>query len=127
MTGRVSGAIGIQLFRPFILASRRCAMNWKTLGWGTVVVALAITFVVFILRPHVEAQQGAAAQATTGAKYTIVDTEGTNLLVVDNSSNTLYFYTVEPGKEVGDDLHLRGSLDLNDVGKPVLKPKKAAK
>lgn len=29
-------------------------------------------------------------------------------------------YTVDPGKEVGDELHLRGSLDLNNFGKPVL-------
>jgi hypothetical protein len=46
--------------------------------------------------------------------------------VVDNSSNTVYFYTVEPGAEPGADLHLRGSLDLTQVGQPVLKPKKAA-
>jgi hypothetical protein len=101
-------------------------MNWKTLGWGTALAVLVIAFGVFSFRPRTEAQP-AAAQAAAGAKYTVVDTEGTNLLVVDNSSNTLYFYTVEPGKEVGDDLHLRGSLDLSEVGKPVLKPKKAAK
>ena len=97
-------------------------MNRKTLGWGIAVVVLVITIVVFGLRPRTEAQ--APGQAA-GAKYTVVDTEGTNLLVVDNSTNTLYFYTVEPGKEVGDDLHIRGSLDLNEVGKPVLRPKKA--
>jgi hypothetical protein len=102
-------------------------MTWKTLGWGTVVVALAITFGVFVLRPRAEAQQAGAAAAGAGVKYTVVDTEGTNLLVVDNSTNTMYFYTVDPGKEVGEDLHLRGSLDLNQVGKPVLKPKKAEK
>jgi hypothetical protein len=56
-----------------------------------------------------------------------VDTEGSNLIVVDNATNTLYFYTENPGKEVGDELHMRGSIDLNDVGKPVLKPKKATK
>jgi hypothetical protein len=101
-------------------------MNWKTLGWCTALAALVIAFGMFGLRSRTEAQQ-ADAKAAAGPKYTIVDTEGTNLLVVDNSNNTVYFYTVDPGKEVGDDLHLRGSLDLNDVGKPVLKPKKAPK
>ena len=94
-------------------------------GWGVEFVGIVIAIVAFGLRPRTEAQ--APGQAVTGAKYTIVDTEGTNLLVVDNSTNTLYFYTVEPGKEVGDDLHMRGSLDLNEVGKSVLRPKKADK
>jgi hypothetical protein len=53
----------------------------------------------------------------------VVDTEGTNLLVVDNSTNAMYYYTVDPGKEVGAELHLRGSVDLNEVGKPSIKPK----
>jgi hypothetical protein len=70
-----------------------------------------IAFGVFGFRPRTEAQP-ASAQGAASAKYTVVDTEGTNLLVVDNATSTLYFYTVEPGKEVGDDLHLRGSLDL---------------
>jgi len=100
-------------------------MNRKTLGWGVAFVVLVIAIVAFGLGPRTEAQR--PGQAVTGAKYTIVDTEGTNLLVVDNSTNTLYFYTVEPGKEVGDDLHMRGSLDLNEVGKPVLRPRKADK
>jgi hypothetical protein len=57
----------------------------------------------------------------------VLETDGTNLLVVDNSANTLYFYTLDQGKEVGDDLHLRGSLDLTQVGKPTISPKKVAK
>jgi hypothetical protein len=60
-----------------------------------------------------------------GTRYTIVNTEGTNLLVVDNSTNTVYYYTVDPGKAVGDDLKLRGTIDLTEVGKPVIKPKVA--
>jgi hypothetical protein len=101
-------------------------MNRKTLGWGTALAALVIAFGVLGFRPRTEAQP-AAAQAAAGPKYTVVDTEGSNLVVVDNSTNTLYFYTEDPGKEVGDDLHLRGSIDLSEVGKPVIKPKKAAK
>jgi hypothetical protein len=99
-------------------------MTWKTCGWVTVLVVLVLAFGALGFRPQTQAQQSTAT--TAGAKYTVVDTEGTNLMVVDNATNMLYFYTVDPGREVGDDLHLRGSLDLNEVGKPVLKPRKAA-
>src|SRR5262245_5427706 len=101
-------------------------MTRKTFGWGLTLAALVLAVGVFLFRPAVGAQQG-AAPAAGGAKYTVVDTEGTNLTVVDNATNTLYFYCVDPAKEVGDELHLRGSVDLNEVGKPVLKPKKASK
>ena len=99
-------------------------MTRKTLGWGMALVVLVIALGVFALRPQTQAQQPAAPSAA-GAKYTIVDSDATNLIVVDNRSNTLYFYTEDPGKEVGGELHLRGSLDLNEVGKPVLHPKSA--
>ena len=99
-------------------------MSRKTLGLWTALVVLVIAFGVFGFRPRTEAQQ-ARPEATAGPKYTVVDSEGTNLEVVDNASNTLYFYCVDPGKEVGEELHLRGSVDLNDVGKPVLRPKSA--
>jgi hypothetical protein len=99
-------------------------MKRKALGWAMALAVVALAFGVAVFRPATEAQQPAAV---AGGKYTVVDTQGTNLIVVDNVTNMLYFYTVEPGKEVGADLQLRGSLDLNDVGKPVLKPKKAAK
>jgi hypothetical protein len=96
----------------------------KTLACGMALVVLVIALWVFGLRPQTQAQQPAAPSAA-GAKYTIVDSDATNLIVVDNRSNTLYFYTEDPGKEVGGELHLRGSLDLNEVGKPVLHPKSA--
>lgn len=97
-------------------------MKRNVVGWA--LGALAVVAVVVGLAVS---RGGAQGPAVTAGRYTVVETEGTNLLVVDNVTNMLHFYTVEPGKEVGDDLHLRGSLDLNDVGKPVLKPKRVAK
>lgn len=88
---------------------------------GLVLVGVGVGAVLF--RPAGGTAQPAAGGPAVGPKYTIVDTEGMNLLVVDNSTNTVYFYTVEPDKGVGDDLHLRGTVDLNEVGKPVIKPK----
>jgi hypothetical protein len=99
-------------------------MTRKPLGWGLALAVVVFAFGVLVFRAPAEAQQ---STSTAGPKYSIVDTEGSNLLVVDNSTNTLYFYTVDEGKTVGDDLHLRGSLDLKEVGKPVLKPRKATK
>jgi hypothetical protein len=59
----------------------------------------------------------------SGIRYSVVQTEGTNVIVTDNKTNTLYFYTVDQGAEPGADLKLRGSLDLTQTGEKVLKPK----
>lgn len=56
-------------------------------------------------------------------KYSVVFTEGTNLCVTDNQSQTVYYYTIDQDREPGDPLHLRGTLDLRDVGKATLNPK----
>jgi hypothetical protein len=66
---------------------------------------------------------GLQDKTTGGSHYTVLETEGHNLIVTDNASNTLYFYTVDKGQPPGSDLKLRASVDLNDVGKPVIKPK----
>jgi uncharacterized protein (TIGR03000 family) len=49
-------------------------------------------------------------------------TEGDNLIVTDNNKNALYFYTTDEGKPAGSDLKLRGSIDLQQVGKLTVKP-----
>lgn len=56
--------------------------------------------------------------------YNVVETEGHNLIVTDNRTDTLYFYTIEKEKQIGSELHLRGSLDLTEVGKTTIKPKR---
>ncbi len=58
-------------------------------------------------------------------RYTVIDTEGINLLVTDNQTNTLYFYSIDQEEEVGAELKLRGTVDLNKVGQPTIKPKAA--
>jgi hypothetical protein len=54
--------------------------------------------------------------------YTVVETEGHNLIVTDNHKNTLYFYTIDKDATIGSDLKLRGTVDLKQVGKEVIKP-----
>jgi hypothetical protein len=69
-------------------------------------------------------QKGAAPRDAAGyPHYNVVATEGHNLIVTDNSTNTLYYYTIERDKPIGSELHLRGTVDLTLVGKPTIKPR----
>jgi hypothetical protein len=98
--------------------------NWKV----RLPLILAATVVVIALITLSRLQPAWAerenAQDSSGPRYSVIDTEGHNLIVTDNKTNTLYFYTVDRDKEVGADLKLRGTIDLNQVGKPVIKPTK---
>jgi hypothetical protein len=76
-------------------------------------------------RPEATARAADDKAATSGPRYTVVETEGHNLLVTDNGTNTLYYYTIDRDKEIGSDLKLRGSVALDQVGKPVIKITKA--
>src|SRR4051812_5380222 len=60
--------------------------------------------------------------AVSGPHYTVIETEGHNLLVTDNAANTLYFYAVDKGEPVGAEMKLRAKIDLTQVGKPGIKP-----
>ncbi len=93
-------------------------------GVTVLVVAVAVTAlaVVGFMQPVF----GRAAEdkpATGGPHYTVVETEGHNLIVTDNATNTLYFYTVDKGEPVGSEVKLRASVDLTQVGKETIKPK----
>ena len=98
--------------------------TWKTrmplaVGAGLVVIAL-----ILMARSQPVRAEG-DAKPTSGPRYSVVETEAHNLIVTDNQTNILYFYTIDKDQPIGSDLKLRGSLDLNKVGEPVLKPKKA--
>jgi hypothetical protein len=55
------------------------------------------------------------------AHFTVVMTEGHNLLVTDNATNKLYFYTIDKDKPIGSPLKLRAEVDLAKVGEPEIK------
>ncbi len=96
--------------------------NWRT---NALVVALVVAIAGGLLLANRSrqalGQEGKAPAAFP--RYSVIDTEGTNLIVTDNQENVLYYYTVDKEEKPGAELKLRGSLDLKDVGKPVLKPK----
>src|SRR5262249_35918242 len=89
--------------------------------WAVALIVFGLGLGFYSFRPAASTAQPGGAGGMP--KYTVVETEGTNLIVTDNSTNTVYFYTVDPDKAPGEDLKLRGSVDLTEVGKPVIKPK----
>src|SRR5258708_23577701 len=104
-------------------------MNRTSMRCGGIVLAVALLVGGLVIMNRSEPALGNAEQAgpakdraTLGAHYTVLETEGTNLIVTDNDSNTLYFYTVDKGKPHGSDLHLRAKVDLSQVGKDSIKP-----
>lgn len=99
--------------------------SWK----NSLLVLLGVALVVCVSvrwTPAPTAYGKAAEQgAASGSRYSVLDSEGHNLIVTDNQTNTLYFYTIDKEKEVGSELKLRGSIDLTQVGQPTIKPKDA--
>jgi hypothetical protein len=84
-------------------------------------VALGMALVLGIILSLRAADQG-PKQPSGCPKYTVVTTDGSHLIVVNNSNNKLHFYAVAPEGKIGDDLTLRGTVDLHDVGKEKLTP-----
>jgi hypothetical protein len=81
------------------------------------VVILAVGFVA--LWSNSSRVLGVAEQDSRMAgspHYSVVMTEGHNLLVTDNATNKLYFYTIDKDKPIGSPLKLRASINLTHVG-----------
>jgi hypothetical protein len=85
------------------------------------VVAALLGAVLVCRQPAQGQREGGSA---TAPHYSVIDSEGHNLIVTDNHKNILYFYTIDKEKAIGSELKLRGSIDLNHVGKSVIWPKK---
>jgi hypothetical protein len=98
----------------------------KKMWQGGVVVVLAVVLSAagaMLLSPTPTARARADdAKETGGPRYSVVETEGHNLLVTDNKAEVLYFYTIDKDAKIGSDLKLRGKIDLKQVGKEVVKP-----
>jgi hypothetical protein len=90
--------------------------SWKNIGVAVLAgVVTAVLITSFSSGPKAFAS---ADQGGNGARYNVVMTEGHNLLVADNTSNNLYFYTIDKDKPIGSPLKLRASIDLTKVGQP---------
>ena len=95
--------------------------NWTNrLPLALLAVLVVIAVVILVrLQPAEAAKDGKAA---TYPRYSVVETEGHNLIVTDNRSQILYFYTIEKDAKIGTPLKLRGQLNLKQVGKDEIKP-----
>jgi hypothetical protein len=97
--------------------------KWQFSAAFAVLAALVGGLVVGITLSQPALAGGEAKGAVLGyPRYTVVHTEGTNLIVTDNKTNTLYYYTIDPDQDPGADLKLRGTADLNQVGKEIITP-----
>jgi hypothetical protein len=99
----------------------------KTYGLLVVVVVVVAAATMMLASTGRTADKGGttvkgddAAKATGGPRYTVVETQGFNLLVTDNASNKLYYYATDKDVPVGSPLKLRASLDLSQVGEKEL-------
>jgi hypothetical protein len=100
--------------------------NWKKGLSLTVLAGLVLAVVILATRSQPALAQRDGNQSAY-PRYSVIDSEGHNLIVTDNQRNKLYFYTIDKDAKIGSELKLRGSLDLTQVGKPTLKVTRAKK
>jgi hypothetical protein len=115
----------LQVSRFFSTQGDSMNATWKTRLPLAVLAGLVLIALVVLARaqPVRAERDGAAAMFP---RYNVIETQAINLIVTDNQTNILYYYTIDKDQPIGSDLKLRGSLDLNKVGELVLKPKKTA-
>jgi len=92
--------------------------SWKNIGVAMVSGILTATVIMFCSSSPKAMARAEHDGGASPAHYSVVMTEGHNLLVADNASNNLYFYTIDKDKPIGSPLKLRASIDLTKVGQP---------
>ena len=96
-------------------------------SWNRVLAACLVLLVLALLvvwsseSAFGQRRAPGGAMPPMGAHYSVVMTEGHNLLVTDNGTNKLYFYTIDKDKPIGSPLKLRASVDLTKVGEEEIK------
>jgi hypothetical protein len=96
-------------------------------SWNRVLAACVVLLIVALFvsltseSAFGQRRQAVQVAPSIGAHYTVVMTEAHNLLVTDNGTNKLYFYTIDKDKPIGSPLKLRASLDLTKVGEEEIK------
>jgi hypothetical protein len=95
------------------------SVNWK--HRMSMVVGTTLLVVALILVARSQPTQAQRADAGSTPRYTVIETQGFNLLVTDNAANKLYYYATDKDVPVGSPMKLRASLDLSQVGREELK------
>lgn len=94
--------------------------NWKNRMPMVVGITLMVVALIVMNRSH-SAPAERAEPAGSGPRYTVVETQAFNLLVTDNATNKLYYYTTDKEASIGAPMKLRASLDLAHVGREEIK------
>ena len=87
-----------------------------------VILGIAGVFATRSVRAEGDAARSGSSVAFSGPRYSVVETEGHNLIVTDNQKEMLYFYTIDKDAKIGSELKVRGTVDLKQVGKKTIKP-----
>ena len=95
--------------------------SWNRVLAACVVFLVIALFLALSSESAFGQRRPGGAMPPMGAHYSVVMTEGHNLLVTDNGTNKLYFYTIDKDKPIGSPLKLRASLDLTKVGEEEIK------
>jgi hypothetical protein len=103
----------------FLMEGSIMRVNWKHRMW--MVVGTALLVVALILVTRSQPAQAQRADAGSTPRYTVIETQGFNLLVTDNAANKLYYYATDKDVPVGSPMKLRASLDLNQIGREEIK------
>ena len=90
--------------------------------WKSGIGLLTITLVVGLVLALNSGQSAEQKDAGVVGRYTVVATDGSHIIAVDNMTSKLYFYAIDKDGKIGDELKLRGTVDLKDVGKSSIKP-----
>ncbi|HEY7308181.1 MAG TPA: hypothetical protein VH643_02355 [Gemmataceae bacterium] len=96
------------------------SVNWKNRMPMVIGAALLVAALIVMVRSQ-PAQAERAEAASAAPRYSVIETQGFNLLVTDNANNKLYYYATDKDVPVGSPMKLRASLDLSQVGKEEIK------
>jgi hypothetical protein len=87
----------------------------------TMVVGATLLVVALMILAHSEPAQAQRGAENSGPRYSVIETQGFNLLVTDNATNKLYYYATDKDVPVGSPMKLRASLDLTQIGREEIK------
>jgi hypothetical protein len=113
-------------FLDFLLSQfhRLEGASEKANGKNRVVMVIGATLLIFaliVLARSGSAQAQRGAGEGSGPRYTVIETQGFNLLVTDNAASKLYYCATDKDAPVGSPMKLRASLDLSQVSREEIK------
>lgn len=95
------------------------SVNWKNRMPMVAGITLMVVALIVMSLHSAQAQRGDGGGPVP--RYSVIETQGFNLLVTDNATNKLYYYATDKEASIGSPMKLRASLDLSQVGREEIK------